>query len=298
MMTHKALTTHEWEPLHKRLDTVVAEAARVYLMKLTTRRIHINVQRLSDELEELRLGREPDYDMPGLPLAYALRYMPRRVVSVLGSLLSVLGRWQPRSVLDVGSGTGATAVALDLLNLSSHVNLLGIEPSPEMILFSECSRCRDRVSATYRQSSLADLAKDTTPLELFDLLVFSACFPYGFDDWSPVLAALGDYQGQESKMMLVVEPDVKGDLLATFQRRLRSRGWPTKTFWSRDFPDSIKDNDLPLPEMEDVWRRVGLDESCMPRTWWNPPDDKFLVVNPEPLRPVKAVSCFRFASAV
>jgi len=296
MLAHKALNTYEWRQLHERLDRTVAEAARVYLQRLTSRRILINAQQLSDELDELRLGREPDYDMPGLPLVYALKYMPRRIVSILGSLLFVLDDWYPKSVLDVGSGTGATAIAMDLLNLPRHINLLGIEPSREMILFSECSRCRDRVSATYRQGSIVDLAKGSIGLKTFDLLVFSACFPYGFDNWSPLLTALGDYDGQESKMILVVEPDVKRDLLASFQRRLRSRGWPTVTFCCHDLPDPIKDNSFPLREMLNVWRRLGLDDSSRPKTWWNPPDDKFLVANPKPVRTVQSTDGPRFGS--
>ena len=284
MFRRNSLTSYEWRRLHERLDRAVAEAARLYLQRLTSRHIPVNPQKWSDELDELRLGREPDYDIPGLPLVYALKYMPRRAVSIFGSLHFVLDDWYPWSVLDVGSGTGTTALALDLLNLPRHIDLVGIEPSREMIAFSECSRYRDRVSAHYRQGSMDDLTKGSICLEPFDLLVFSACFPYSFDDWSPLLTALGDYAGRESKMILVVEPDAKCKLLTSFQRRLRSRGWPTVTFCCHDLPDAIKDNDLPLREMLNVWRRLRLDDSIPPRTWWNPPDDKFLVANPRPLR--------------
>ena len=128
-----------------------------------------------------------------------------------------------------------------------------------------------------------------------DLVVFSACFPYGFDDWSPLLAALGDYEGQESTMVLVVEPEAKADILASFQHRLRSRGWPTISFCCHDLPDVIKDDTLPLSKMSSVWRRLGMDDSGHPRTWWNPPDDKFLVANPKPIRAVQLTDGFRFA---
>ena len=90
MFRRNSLTSYEWRRLHERLDRAVAEAARLYLQRLTSRHIPVNPQKWSDELDELRLGREPDYDIPGLPLVYALKYMPRRAVSIFESLHFVL----------------------------------------------------------------------------------------------------------------------------------------------------------------------------------------------------------------
>jgi SAM-dependent methyltransferase len=278
----RAPSEYEWRRLHERLDRAVAEAARFYLQGLATRGISVDAQKCSEELAELRFGREPDYDLPGLPLLYALKYMPRRVVCTFGSLLSVLDSWYPTSVLDIGSGPGTTALAMDLLNLPRHINLVGIEPSREMITFSESSRYRDRVSAVYRQGAISDLIGGDIPFEPFDLLVFSACLPYSFDDWNPLLTALGGYEGCESKMILMVEPGAKAEFLTSFARQLRARGWPTVTFCCHDLPDVVKDDGLPLRNMMNVWWRLGLDEASRPRTWWNPPDDKFLIANPNP----------------
>ncbi|MDD5190037.1 MAG: small ribosomal subunit Rsm22 family protein [Dehalococcoidales bacterium] len=281
MSTKTTLSNYEWRHLHQRLDRAVAESALGYLSRLNNRRIRIDVQQLSDELDELRLGREPDYNLPGLPLFYALKYMSKRIVSIFGSLFSVLDGWKPNSVLDVGSGTGATAVALNLLDIPHQIKLLGIEPSQEMIYFSECSGRRGHVSNTYRKGSVADLAKNNITLSS-DLIVFSACFPYGFDDWDSLMTAVGNYKGQESKMILIVEPDAKSDLLLSFRHRLSSRGWPTTTFCCHDLLNVIKDDSLPLPRITNIWQRLGMDDSSRPKTWWNPPDDKFLVANPKP----------------
>lgn len=278
MSMRSAPNDWEWRRLHERLDRAIAEAARGYMLKLAIRHISVSVADLSDELEKLRLGREPDYDRPGFPLVYALKYMPRRVVSIYGALLRA--NLNPKSVLDVGSGTGATALALDLLNLAGHVILTGIEPSGEMICFSECSRYRDRVSSTHRQSSIADFPEVGPGLEAFDLAVLSAALPYAFDDWQPIMTAIGNYQGKESKTILVIEPDAKQNLLDSFRRRLAARGWPTATFCCHDLPEVIKNESLPLRDMQDVCRRLGLEAE--PRTWWNPPDDHFLVANPKP----------------
>jgi len=278
MSMRRAPNDWEWRRLHERLDRAIAEAARCYMLKLAVQHISIRAGDLSDELEELRLGREPDYNRPGFPLVYALKYMPRRVVSIFGALLRA--DLNPKSVLDVGSGTGATALALDLLNLARHVNLTGIEPSGEMISFSECSRYRDRVSSTHRKSSIANLPKVCPGLEAFDLAVFSAALPYAFDDWEPIMAAIGNYQGRESRTILVIEPDAKQELLDSFRRRLAARGWPTATFCCHDLPEVIKNESLALRDMQSVCQRLGLETE--PKTWWNPPDDHFLIASPEP----------------
>jgi hypothetical protein len=63
----KGPNEYEWQRLHDRLDRAVAESARIYLQRLASRRIRIKAQDLSDELDELRLGREPDYDVCHAP---------------------------------------------------------------------------------------------------------------------------------------------------------------------------------------------------------------------------------------
>lgn len=285
MLRSDRLSVFEWRRLAEKLDRAVAEAARLYFQRLAGRHIRIDPKRWSSELDELRLQREPDYDRPGLPLVYALKYMPRRVISIFGSLLFILGDQYPTSVLDVGSGTGSTALALDLLNAPRHINLLGIEPSREMIAFAECSQYRARVSARYKEGSVAGGSLSHLPLESCDLVVFSACFPYRFAEWSPLLGALGDYEDNEGKMILAVEPEGKADLLDSFARRLRARGWPTQTFCCHDLPELIKRDDVALKDVREVWERIGSPGSTPPRTWWNPPDDKFLIANPHPSWP-------------
>jgi|GEM_PF-2709756 len=285
MLRSDRLSVFEWRRLVQKLDRAVAEAARGYLMQLHARHTPITPTAWAQELDELAMGREPGYDMPGLPLVYALKYTPRRVISVLGSLLTVVDDRYPTTVLDIGSGTGATTLALDLLNAPRHISLLGIEPSREMIAFAQCSQFRARVSARYEQGSVADGSLSRTSLEPFDLLVFSACFPYGFSDWVGLCGALGDYDDHPGKMILVVEPEAKADLLDSFERRLRAGGWPTQTFCCHDLPELIKRDDLPLKKMQEVWKRIGSPGSTPPRTWWNPPDDKFLIANPYPSWP-------------
>lgn len=102
MLQLESVSDFEWRRLIERLDKAVAEASRQYLRSLYTRRVSIRTEKWDQQLGELRLAREPDYDEPGLPLVYALKYMPRRVISILGSLLSVDVEQYPTHVLDVG----------------------------------------------------------------------------------------------------------------------------------------------------------------------------------------------------
>ena len=180
MLQLDSINDFEWRRLVERLDKGVAESARSYLTQLHARRVSIRTDNWDDELDELRLAREPDYDMPGLPLVYALKYMPRRVISILGSLLSLNLDRYPSTVLDVGSGTGATALAFDLLDVPRHIALTGVETSAEMRAFAGSSRCSGRVTARYIEGSVSDGALSSLPIRDYDLFVFSATFPYHF----------------------------------------------------------------------------------------------------------------------
>jgi SAM-dependent methyltransferase len=229
------------------------------------------------------MGREPDYSRPGFALLYALRYMPRRTISILGLLnLTLRGRY-PTTVLDVGSGTGATALALELLDAPRHIFLSGLEQSAEMIAFAQGVPARRRVSARFEQGSLLDVMDSMLEQMRFELVVLSAALPYEFDQWSTVSDAFGSYESNESTMILIVEPESKADFLDALEKKFKAKGWPTMRLCCHDLPDILKENDLPLREMKDIAQRLGLDEDVFPvRSWWNPPDDRFLIANPEP----------------
>ena len=77
MLLRDVLSDVGWQRVHDNLDRAIA-SAMAYLSELQARRMR--GERITEtpedwfsELNELRLGREPDYNMPGLPLAYALR---------------------------------------------------------------------------------------------------------------------------------------------------------------------------------------------------------------------------------
>jgi len=277
------LEPRTWRHIHEQIDRSVAEAARTYLQKLAVRRISFDRDELLDEIAELKMGREPDYSKPGFALLYALRYMPRRTISILGSLNATLTNRYPATVLDVGSGTGASTLALELLDAPRHIFLSGLEQSAEMIAFAQGVPARRRVSTHFSQGSLLDVMGSMLEEKRFELIVLSAALPYEFDQWSTVSDAFGRYESNESTMILIVEPESKADFLDALEKKFKAKGWPTLRLCCHDLPDILKENDLPLREMKDLAKRLGLEEDVFPiRSWWNPPDDRFLIANPEP----------------
>lgn len=185
----------------------------------------------------------------------------------------------------LAAGTGATALALDLLDLPRHVNLTGIEPSAEMRAFASSVRYSGRTTTRYVEGSVTDGTLATLPVSNYDLLVFSATFPYHFDEWDSLIEAIGPYSGSDNRMILVVEPDAKAEILNSFARRLRSGGWPTARLTSDDLPDVLKREDIVLKATTNIWERFGSPSATPPRPWWSPPADQYLIANPEPWWP-------------
>jgi SAM-dependent methyltransferase len=107
--------------------------------------------------------------------------LPRRTISILGSLNLTLRDRFPAIVLDVGSGTGATDLALELLDAPRHIFLSGLEQSAEMIAFAHGVPARRRVSAHFVQGSLLDVMDSTLEQKRFELVVLSAALPYEFN---------------------------------------------------------------------------------------------------------------------
>ncbi len=129
-------------------------------------------------LGALRLGREPEYGSVGTAAAYVLVYMVQRTASIALALDAAGLRAEPLRVLDIGAGTGATALALRLIGRHTD-RLTCVEPSAEMRSFIPLKSGLDvAVEATLE----GVLAQETLAGERYDVVVLSACLPYG---WRP-----------------------------------------------------------------------------------------------------------------
>ena len=269
------LTAGTWGGVVDRLDRVITDAARAYLQGLRHRDIPIDPLAWARELDRLTQGRPLDYGRPGLPLMYAVRYMPRRVISLMGAL-SIATSGRPLvSLVDVGSGTGATIVAIQLLYASLEPPLTGVDASQEMVEFARRTQDARRHQAAFVEGTIESLINDPAPIASSDLVTFSAPFDRTFNQWAPLAAALDT---TETQSVLAVEPESRAFLLYQFEAAFRRHGWQTRRSGSRDIPAFMK-AERPLPGLTRFWRQIGAPGAYQPQTWWEPPADEYLIAS-------------------
>lgn len=268
------LSLEQWRGTIERLDRIVADGARGYLQNLRSRGVVIDPLAWTRELDRLIRGQPLDYGRPGLPLMYAIRYMPKRVISLMGALSMIPGR-PPSSLTDVGSGTGATIVAMQLLHADTEQRLTGIDASSEMTQFARETQHRRRVPAVFAGGTIESLTTDSGPIRSSEAVTFSAPFDRTFDRWVPLATA---FERTATQTILAVEPESRAFLLDQFEMALRGRGWVTQRSGSVETPEFMK-TDLPLPSLTRFWRQVGSPGEYRPQTWWEPPADEYLIAS-------------------
>jgi len=149
------------------------------------------------QLQNLRSGKEPDYHKLGVALAYMFKFMPFRISSVVAALtlLQNHSRHPPHRILDIGSGTDASRLALDLCLTPPHrfrdgyrdINLVTWESGAAMHTLAQAipvgpglgpgsivrySGKFDFHEAVALSNGCSDLAGP------FDLVILSAVLPY------------------------------------------------------------------------------------------------------------------------
>ena len=105
----------QWSRWMTPLDRAIDAGIRLYQERHNVRADEI--AQAYTELGTLKHGQEPNYCAPGVPIAYAFSYLPQRVAILLGTLEIIRSRWKGRriSVLNIGSGCDATALAFSLM---------------------------------------------------------------------------------------------------------------------------------------------------------------------------------------
>lgn len=263
--------TDAWQTKLDRIDRLVADAAAGYLQELRHRGERVDTAAWARELDLLARGRNVDYGLPGLPLMYAIRYMPKRIIALLGELSELKLDGPPRSVLDVGVGTGAVPAAVQMLWPSSDFTVAGIDASTEMLRFATVSQRGARNPASFSERTLDDLMDEPALLQDVDLVTFSAPFNRAFHDWGRLANALG----ASSRRVFATEPSSRSSLLDSFEAALRTEGWAIRRGTSDAIPTAMREI-RGLPAVTRFWRRIGSPGPYQPQTWWEPPAEQFL----------------------
>lgn len=178
------------------------------------------VAELAREYEHLRVRYEASERTPrnlsaAAVAAYAVARLPATLaanVQALTQLASVLDGWEPRSLLDVGSGLGPSAwAALSVFPTLERLTL--VEDSQAMTVAGQALAARSNHRALRDAHWLTDAA--ASKLDCADLVIAS----YVLGELDDPEAAVADWWRVSTGVTLVIEPGSP----AGYQRILRAR---------------------------------------------------------------------------
>ena len=238
-----SLTIEGWATTLARLDRIVADAARSYLQDLRGRGVPDDLEAWTRESNRLMRGQPTDYALPGLPLMYALRYMPKRVI---------------------------------LLYPDAQLSLTGIDASAEMLRFARGTQTHQRSKAMFTEGTIESLLGDPRLLKSTEMVTFSAPFDRAFSAWNPLAVALS--RGS-TRSVLAAEPESRKFLLDNFELALGRLGWDTRRFASESAVPAFMKEDRALAGLTRFWRHLGQSGLNRPQTWWEPPADEYLIAS-------------------
>ncbi len=189
------------------------------------------IQQGFDELEKLRRKEDPNYNLPGIPIAYAFMYLPRKIMAVT-AVLSHYFRSEtapiPGQILDVGSGSDAVSIALGLFRRKIPFKITAIEPSNCMREFSVFKPTLPNLEISNVYGLLGDWFTNLQDNH-YDLIFMSLILQNSFlkkpndwwFDWTKDL-----YQASTNNARLIlIEPVVKKDLIEKMKLAMESSGW-------------------------------------------------------------------------
>jgi len=131
------------------------------------------------EVVKLRRGQEPDYSVRGVAPIYNFTYLAQRVSS-LALAFTKIELADNVVVLDIGAGTGATSIALQMFRNGRRIRLTASDPSAEMQAAATALDCPD-LSINHLARPVEYVLRTVPPIDhVWDMIVLSACLPYRF----------------------------------------------------------------------------------------------------------------------
>lgn len=137
---------------------------------------------------------------------------------------------QPVNILDLGSGTGAVSLAIDLLLRYGYIRIVSVEPSETMTAFAKMTPLDKRIVRKFIKGRIEDalLQRNQFAGERFQLIVMSACLPQIHDSisiqWSQIAQHLAALTSRGAKLILI-EPHSKRHQTNLLVSSLATAGW-------------------------------------------------------------------------
>jgi SAM-dependent methyltransferase len=277
------LNSIEWQKVLSRLDDLLATAAERYVR---SRGLNGDDLARGDAMLDgtLGAGAEPNYADPAVVGAYAFKYLARRVTSLFGALTLMHESTPPSRVLDIASGSDATAIALSLRFPGARIAVQAVEPSEEMRALGEQFSLGPGITVNRRAGTFSDIVSGTTDLmaDSFDLIVMSTGFPYdtNWKDavWSDLVARIADAAGPNSSVV-VIEPQAKARILVGSEISLRAtERFRTQQWCCHDMPEPIRQAEV-LRRSTMTLQRYH--PEGLPVQTWNPVRREYVIVGRE-----------------
>jgi hypothetical protein len=181
------------------------------------------------ELAKLFDGQEPNYNEPGVPIAYAFKYLPRRVALLLGLLdhcpSHILDSFN--SVLDVGAGSGAAAIAAEIALPRLLARWHHCEPSAWMTRFFRSLDLRIALETRVSTLRLGEISRHSLKIDAYDLIMLSAALQYDMEVGASLIEGacrVHDVSRRGSRL-IVIEPKSKIGIMNRFISVLEHMGW-------------------------------------------------------------------------
>lgn len=216
------------------VDEYVSLIINDYINSIYVDNLKECIQQGFEELEKLRKGQDPNYDLAGVPVAYAFKYLPRKIIAMT-AVLSHYFRAEnvpiPEKILDVGSGTDAVSIALGLFRKQMSFKITAIEPCSYMRQFSMFRPSLPNLEISNVDGKLGDWFQHLNN-KYYNLIFMSSILQNSFnnltDSWWLTWTHDLYKASTNNARLILIEPSVKGKLVNKMKLAMESSGWILK----------------------------------------------------------------------
>lgn len=223
-------TEDYYEQLCNYLDDFLTERLNKYIDIF-----QVDPKQITNGLDELKekLGKvDLEYNSPGITVAYAFQYLPRKIIVATGVLEYYFSDYNisaPRNILDIGSGSDPVSIALGLCFPDKAMNIKAIEPSKAMRdLGQMCNYYFSNLNVLNVAGSIGGCWLEHLNENHYDLVVMSSVLQPSFENqeeqWEQLAKSLYQSSTKEARV-IVIEPKTKKKLIEKMRQKMIEAGW-------------------------------------------------------------------------